>query len=88
MGGRRQPILPDALRCFRGQLNAVWGGRDQFAADTLSDRVALIRAARPDADIRLFDGAGHWVAYEAAEAFNIYLKARLSKGQPFLAWAE
>jgi pimeloyl-ACP methyl ester carboxylesterase len=39
--------------------------------------IARLRAARPDVAIGLFADAGHWVPYEAADAFNDFLLARL-----------
>ncbi len=33
-------------------------------------RIAVLRSLRAGADVRTIEGAGHWVAYEAAEAFN------------------
>lgn len=50
--------------------NAIWGGEDVTAAGMVSVRNAAIKGADPDAEIVVMDGIGHWVQYEAADAFN------------------
>ena len=55
-------------------MKGIWAGRDAFAGDTRDARMALVREIHPDADIRLIDGSGHWVAYEAADRFNATLR--------------
>ena len=37
---------------------------------------------RPDADLHLIPGAGHWVAYEAPEQVNDILLKILARTQP------
>ncbi|MBU8544849.1 MULTISPECIES: alpha/beta fold hydrolase [Roseomonadaceae] len=51
----------------------VWGSRDNFCADMLPERMTRLHALRPDARIHLLDGAGHWVAHEAAADFDALL---------------
>ena len=34
-------------------------------------RVAVLRAHRPEADVRLIAGTGHWAAYEAADTVTV-----------------
>ena len=46
------------------------------------ERVAAMRARRPDADIRMIPGAGHWVAYEAPEQVNATLLEMLPRTRP------
>lgn len=48
----------------------IWGDLDSTAHPHLDQRERLLRDLRPDADFRVIPGAGHWVMYEAAEAFN------------------
>jgi pimeloyl-ACP methyl ester carboxylesterase len=63
-------VLAELLPTIRGQFFAIWGGRDAFAHPEVTDRVALLRRLRPDGDVRVIDGAGHWVQYEAADTVN------------------
>ena len=42
-------------------------------------RVVALRALRPDADVRMIPGAGHWVAYEAPEQFHAMLLEMLKR---------
>ncbi len=65
--------LLDAIAVATAPLGAIWGTRDVTASPTLEARLARLRATRPDVSVRLIDGAGHWVAYEAPEAFNAAL---------------
>ena len=51
-------------------MNGIWGERDAPANPRAPQRVAALRELRPDADVRMIPGAGHWVAYEAPEQFN------------------
>ena len=69
-GFAESTALRDALARVPARVNAIWGDRDVTASPTLAARLAALRGARPDSDIRLIAGAGHWVSYEAAEEFN------------------
>jgi len=64
----------DALRPVLPQLdipiNFIWGERDVTAWPHLEKRVEYIREVQPAANIRIIPGAGHWIAYEAADTFN------------------
>ncbi|MBV9783999.1 MAG: alpha/beta fold hydrolase [Acidisphaera sp.] len=62
--------LRDALRHVRARLAAIWGERDAVSWPHIEARVAVLRALHPEVAIRILPGAGHWVAYEAADAFN------------------
>jgi pimeloyl-ACP methyl ester carboxylesterase len=66
--------LADALATARPRfLNAVWGARDATVGPYMPEREAFFRALRPDGTFTVIPDAGHWVAYEAAEAFNAVL---------------
>jgi pimeloyl-ACP methyl ester carboxylesterase len=65
--------LGEALTRVAAPVAALWGGRDQVAAATLEARIATVRAAHPAAPVTLIPDAGHWVAYEAPDAFNAAL---------------
>jgi pimeloyl-ACP methyl ester carboxylesterase len=70
--------LRDAVATAPARLHAIWGERDVTATPSLAAREAVLRQARPDVDFRVIPGAGHWVAYEAAEAFNDMLLGMLA----------
>jgi pimeloyl-ACP methyl ester carboxylesterase len=59
-------VLPDVP----GRVDAIWGERDVTAVPHLAERVAKLRRARSEARVEVIAGAGHWVQYEAAEAFD------------------
>ena len=65
--------LADVLPEIAARLNGIWGASDVTAPDDLGERAALFRRIQPGADFRVVPGAGHWVAYEAADRFNAIL---------------
>jgi pimeloyl-ACP methyl ester carboxylesterase len=74
--------LPNALKQVVSPVNGIWGERDAPANPRAPQRVAALRGLRPDADVRMIAGAGHWVAYEAPEQFNAMLLEMLSRTRP------
>ncbi|MCC6717618.1 MAG: alpha/beta fold hydrolase [Acetobacteraceae bacterium] len=62
--------LRDAAGRATARLTAVWGDGDVTAFPSIGARMESLRTTRPDAELRVIEGAGHWVAYEAAEAFT------------------
>jgi pimeloyl-ACP methyl ester carboxylesterase len=75
----RSGALPRALRQVTASVTGIWGERDAPANPRAAQRVAALRAMRPDADVRMIPGAGHWVAYEAPRRFNAMLLEMLSR---------
>ena len=67
----------DALARLKVRLNGVYGERDVGSGATIADKADVFRQLRPDVDFRIIPGAGHWVAYEAAAAFNTALEDML-----------
>jgi pimeloyl-ACP methyl ester carboxylesterase len=78
----RSGALPNALAKVHVPLNGIWGERDAPANPRAPERVATLRAMRPDADVRMIPGAGHWVAYEAPEQFHAILLEMLRRTRP------
>lgn len=75
----RTGTLAEALA--RGQerrLSAIWGALDVVASDAWDERFALLRVLPGFTGVDLIPGAGHWVAYEAADAFNAVLERHLA----------
>ena len=69
-----RPVLPK----IAAPLGGIWGERDATAYPWVEDRRDLLRQIQPDAFFTIIPGAGHWVMYEAADAFNRALLARLA----------
>ena len=65
--------LAAALADIKAPLKTIWGTRDIIARPSLDARLDILRRHHPEMDVHLIEGAGHWVAYEAAEAFNAAL---------------
>ncbi|HEY7300907.1 MAG TPA: alpha/beta hydrolase [Xanthobacteraceae bacterium] len=66
--------LSRCLPGFSGRLAGIWGEFDATAAPYLAERRDRLRQFRPDASFDIFPGAGHWVQYEAHQAFNRRLR--------------
>ena len=62
--------LLDALYKVQCRIGAIWGENDQPARPLLGERIAALRTVQPDLPVAIIPDAGHWVAFEAASAFN------------------
>jgi 2-hydroxy-6-oxonona-2,4-dienedioate hydrolase len=62
--------LSEVLPRVRPPLAGIWGEYDSTTYPHIQERIDLFRAHQPDFVMNVIPGAGHWVAYEAAEAFN------------------
>lgn len=71
-----------AIDRLQSPLNGMWGELDAPANPKGPERVATMRAHRPEADIRLIPGAGHWAAYEAPDTVNAILLEMLARTRP------
>jgi pimeloyl-ACP methyl ester carboxylesterase len=65
--------LTRMLPQLRGRLAGIWGERDATAMEDLPARARLLRGIQPQAPFVVIGDAGHWVQYEAPEAFNAAL---------------
>jgi 2-hydroxy-6-oxonona-2,4-dienedioate hydrolase len=72
--------LAQCLPGMAGQLAGIWGEHDATAVPYLAERRQKLEEFRPGASFEIFPDAGHWVQYEAHEAFNRRLAA-LAKPQ-------
>jgi pimeloyl-ACP methyl ester carboxylesterase len=70
--------LARALERVPAPLKTIWGTRDVIALSSLETRLAVLRRHHPELEVRLIAGAGHWVAYEAADRFNTALLSLLT----------
>jgi 2-hydroxy-6-oxonona-2,4-dienedioate hydrolase len=73
-----QNLLGDVLPRIAAPLGGIWGERDITAYPWVEDRRDMLRRAQPDAFFAMIPGAGHWVMYEAADAFDRALLERLA----------
>jgi len=84
----KTPILSSSGALWRAldkvhvPVNGIWGSMDAPANPRAHERVAAMRGRRPDADVRVIEGAGHWVAYEEPEQFNAMLLEMLKRTRP------
>jgi pimeloyl-ACP methyl ester carboxylesterase len=78
----RSGALQRAIAQVHVPVNGIWGELDAPANPRAPQRVAALRALRPDADVRMIPGAGHWVAYEAPEQFHAILLEMLGRTRP------
>lgn len=62
--------LAVALAGVKVPLKTIWGTRDIIARPSLDARLDILRRHHPELQVRLIEGAGHWVMYEAADRFN------------------
>jgi 2-hydroxy-6-oxonona-2,4-dienedioate hydrolase len=72
---RSRPFAPTdnlarALEKVTAPLKTIWGTRDIIARPSIELRLEIMRRHHPELAVRLIEGAGHWVAYEAAPQFN------------------
>ena len=69
----RSKPLTAVLDACAVPLAAIWGEYDQLAAPHFDARRAWLAERDPQAPFRLVADAGHWVQYEAPDAFNTVL---------------
>lgn len=72
-------LLKEALERGRAPLGGIWGEYDAVAWPEVAARLAVLRAIDPGLSAAVIPGAGHWVAYEAPDAFNAALRAVLDR---------
>jgi pimeloyl-ACP methyl ester carboxylesterase len=65
------PPLRDSLAKLSITLRVIWGEQDATCVgEILQQRIAVIRAIRPDAEIHLIEKAGHWAMFESSHQWN------------------
>jgi pimeloyl-ACP methyl ester carboxylesterase len=69
IAGALSNVLPEV----RTPLTGIWGEFDSTTYPYIQERIDLFRALQPAFEMNVIAGAGHWVAYEAAGAFNAKL---------------
>lgn len=74
--------LDHRLGAAPAALSVIWGEHDPMAAGHLDARAALVRALRPDAEIRRLSGYGHWIMKEIAPGLTPAAASALFVGGP------
>ncbi len=70
----RTDILARSLAAVPCPVHAIYGAHDVLYGQNLAQLPAVLAASAPGfAGLRLIENAGHWVPYEAPEAFNAAL---------------
>lgn len=72
-------MLRDALAEAKAPLAGIWGERDAVAWPEVRARLDVLRSLDPGLLEMVIPQAGHWVAYEAPEAFNAALLGILAQ---------
>jgi len=78
----RSGAIMRAIDRLQSPLNGIWGELDAPANPKGPERVAILRAHRPEADVWLIPATGHWAAYEASETVNAMLLEMLARTRP------
>jgi 2-hydroxy-6-oxonona-2,4-dienedioate hydrolase len=78
----RTAVLKAALEMTDEPIAGIWGEHDSTAAPWVDDRRELLQQLRPGAPFDVMPGVGHWVMYEAADAFNALLLRSIDKVKP------
>ena len=63
---------------IQARLAAIFGGRDAFVGPYLDERRRVLARVQPGLDVRVIEGAGHWVNYEAPAAVDRALAEMLA----------
>ena len=71
-----------AIDALQSPLNGMWGELDPPANPKGPERVAAMRARKPDADVRMIPKTGHWAAFESPEFVNAALLEMLARTRP------
>jgi pimeloyl-ACP methyl ester carboxylesterase len=78
----RRMSLGDSLRHVlprvHARLSGIWGEYDITAVPWIDERRALLESLHPELEFRVLPDAGHWVQYEASDAFNRLLPRLLA----------
>ena len=66
----RSGALVEALPKITARLDGIWGERDATAYPHVDERRRILQGVQPGARFTVVPGAGHWVQFEEADAFN------------------
>jgi 2-hydroxy-6-oxonona-2,4-dienedioate hydrolase len=70
-----------ALPGVRAPIAGIWGAHDVYAQPNLETGIPeILQSFDPEATVTTIDGAGHWVMYEAPDAFSEAMEKVLDQG--------
>lgn len=72
-------VLWRALPAIRARIAGIWGERDAFSGTRIEECRRVLASVQEALDLRVIEGAGHWVNYEAAHAVNAALLELLAR---------
>jgi 2-hydroxy-6-oxonona-2,4-dienedioate hydrolase len=72
-------VLRRTLPLIRARIAGIWGEHDAFTGGRLDECRRVLASAQKDLDLRVIEGAGHWVTYEAAHQVNTLLFELLAR---------
>ncbi len=72
-------VLRRALPLIRARIAGIWGEQDAFTDGRLEECRRVLASAQQDLDLRVIEGAGHWVTYEATHQVNTALFELLAR---------
>jgi pimeloyl-ACP methyl ester carboxylesterase len=75
----KSDTLVGVLPRLAGRLGGVWAERDAFAVPHVQSRLDLLRRLRPDAEVQIAPGLGHWIPYEAPDWCNAFVDSWLDE---------
>ena len=78
----RSGAIIKAIDALQSPLNGMWGELDAPANPKGPERVASLKARKPDADVRVVPKTGHWAAYDSPEVVNPWLLEMLARTRP------
>lgn len=78
----RSGVVLRALAQITAPINAIWGELDAPANPRGAERAQILRDLKPEADVRLIPGGGHWIAYERPDIVNPWLLEMLARTRP------
>lgn len=76
-------VLVGVLPRLRCRLAGIWGAHDHAVEGDTDRPRAVLQGAQPGSAFHVVPGAGHWVAYEAPDAFAAALRGLLSPATEF-----
>lgn len=73
-------VLRRALPEICARIAGIWGERDAFSGARIDECRRVLASTQGALDLRVIEGAGHWVPYEAAEQVTAALFDLLARG--------